>query len=144
MRRTSPWQGREDVLRLHPARRRQVGSGPRPLDRAPEHRSRRRKPERARPARSRLRLHHLSSAAPGVMSLAETPEPKTADEETRFLSVSIPVVSGHLKHTVTVSRARDEIRHAALRLSLNLAGSNTRRLADKLEHATGCTIEALA
>jgi hypothetical protein len=78
------------------------------------------------------------------MSLAETPEPKTADEETRFLSVSIPVVSGHLKHTVTVSRARDEIRHAALRLSLNLAGSNTRRLADKLEHATGCTIEALA
>jgi hypothetical protein len=78
------------------------------------------------------------------MSLAATSEPKTADEATRSLSASIPVVSGHLKHTVTVSRARDEIRHAALRLSVNLAGSNTRRLAAKLEHATGCTIEALA
>jgi hypothetical protein len=60
------------------------------------------------------------------------------------LCAAIQVVSGHLKHKVTVSRARDEIRHAALRLRVNVAGRRTRSLAAKLEHATGCTIDQLS
>ena len=78
------------------------------------------------------------------MSATTGSEPGTSDDATRYLCASIPIVSAHLKHRITVSRARDEIRHAALRLRANMAGPRTKSLASKLEHATGCTIEQLA
>ena len=78
------------------------------------------------------------------MSTTTRPDPQTIDDATRYLCASIPVVSGHLKNKVTVSRARDEIRHTALRLQANLAGRRIKRLAARLEYATGCTIEQLA
>lgn len=78
------------------------------------------------------------------MSASKSSEPGTIDDPTRYLSASIPVVSGHVKHRVTLSRARDEIRHAALRLRSNMAGRSIKSLAAKLERATGCTIEQLA
>ena len=79
------------------------------------------------------------------MSTTTSPEPGTTiDDATRYLCAAIQVVSGHLEHKVTVGRARDEIRHAALRLRFNVAGQRTRCLAAKLEHATGCTIEQLS
>ena len=78
------------------------------------------------------------------MSAAASSGPATVDDRTLHLCASIPVVCAHLRQKVSVSRARDEIRHAALRLSANMAGPSTKRLAAKLEHATGCTIEQLA
>ncbi len=78
------------------------------------------------------------------MSTATSSEPETAEEATRYLGASIPVICAHLKHKVSVSRARDEIRHAAIRLRADMAGASTRRLVAKLEHAAGCTIEQLA
>jgi hypothetical protein len=78
------------------------------------------------------------------MSATTNPGPETTEDLPRYLRASIPVVSGHLKHRVTVSRVRDEIRYAALRLSAHLAGPSVKSLAAKLEHATGCTIEHLA
>ena len=71
-------------------------------------------------------------------------EPDTTEDVTRYLSASVPVIRAHLKYEVSVSRARDEIRHAAIRLSVDLAGASTRRLIAKLEDAAGCTIEQLA
>lgn len=68
----------------------------------------------------------------------------TGDDPTRYMGASIPVVCAHLQHDVSVSRARDEIRHAAMRLRVDVAGASTRSLAAKLEHANGCTIEQLA
>jgi hypothetical protein len=78
------------------------------------------------------------------MSTATTPGPAAVDERTLHLCASIAVVCAHLKQKVSVGRARDEIRHTALRLSANMAGPSARSLAAKLEHATGCTIEQLA
>lgn len=71
-------------------------------------------------------------------------EPGTTEDVTRYLYASIPVICAHLKYKVSVSRARDEIRHAALRLRADIAGASTRSLVAKLEHAAGCTIEQLA
>ena len=78
------------------------------------------------------------------MSTAASPEPGTTEDATRYLRASIPVICAHLKYKVSVSRARDEIRHAAIRLSADMAGARTRSLVAKLEHAAGCTIEQLA
>ena len=78
------------------------------------------------------------------MSTPSSSGPAAIDEPTRHLGASIPVVCAHLKQDVSVSRARDEIRHAALRLSADMAGASVKSLAAKLEHATGCTIAQLA
>ena len=78
------------------------------------------------------------------MSAVPGPRPEPPTDPTRYLSTSIAVVCAHLDQEVSVSRARDEIRHAALRHGANLASPGTRSLATKLEHATGCTIEQLA
>ena len=78
------------------------------------------------------------------MSTATSSGPGTTEDVTRYLCASIPVICAHLKYEVSVSRARDEIRHAALRLRADLAGASTRSLVAKLEHAAGCTIEQLA
>ena len=73
-----------------------------------------------------------------------TSEPKTTEDATRYLRVLIPVICAHLKYEVSVSRARDEIRHAAIRVKADMAGARTRSLVSKLEQATGCTLEQLA
>jgi len=78
------------------------------------------------------------------MSTGTSSEPGTTESATRYLGASIPVICAHLKYEVSVSRARDEIRHAAIRLSADLAGASTRSLVAKLEQAAGCTIEQLA
>lgn len=89
------------------------------------------------------RVHHLSSSSPGVMRTTSS-ELGTAEDATRYLGASIPVICAHLKYEVSVSRARDEIRHAAIRVRADVAGASTRRLVSKLEHAAGCTLEQLA
>ena len=71
-------------------------------------------------------------------------EAATPEHATRYLGASIPVICAHLKYEVSVSRARDEIRHAAIRVRADIAGASTRSLVSKLEHAAGCTLEQLA
>jgi hypothetical protein len=78
------------------------------------------------------------------MSTATSSEPGTNEDATRYLGASIPVICAHLKYEVSVSRARDEIRHAAIRLAADMAGASTKSLVAKLEQATGCNIEQLA
>jgi len=78
------------------------------------------------------------------MSATTSPALPAVDNLTLHSCASIAVVRAHLKQKVSVSRARDEIRYTALRLSANMAGPSAKSLAANLEHATGCTIEQLA
>ena len=66
------------------------------------------------------------------------PLPRLLDDVTR-------IVSAHLRlDDVSIGSVRDEVLHAAARISAGLAGASTTSLVADLEKVTGCSISELA